>query len=167
MESDQGLIDILTRALQALPDIVVKEIKAQPSLPRDSRPDAVLCLEVKGQPIRILIETVRLSPRYARGRSSVVRRAVSPPQRGAECFHGGHPASHRNKSLVPASEPDRLLYGVSVEVVRKVIKNLHLSVYPPNGRARVAAPLAVDDGAVRLAVIGKLAWIKRQRARFA
>lgn len=53
-----------------------------------------------------------------------------------------------------------------VEVVRKDIKNLHLGVYPPSGRVRVAAPLTVDDEAVRLAVVGKLGWIKRQRARF-
>ena len=53
-----------------------------------------------------------------------------------------------------------------VDVVRKDIKNLHLAVYPPNGRVRVAAPLRVDDEAVRLAVISKLAWIKRQQARF-
>ena len=56
--------------------------------------------------------------------------------------------------------------GVDVHVVRKAIKNLHLGVYPPAGRVRVAAPLAVSDNAVRLAVVGKLAWIKRQRARF-
>ncbi|MFA4901312.1 MAG: SprT family zinc-dependent metalloprotease [Desulfobaccales bacterium] len=56
--------------------------------------------------------------------------------------------------------------GIAVEVVRKAIKNLHLGVYPPHGRVRVAAPLAVSDEAVRLAVIGKLAWIKRQQARF-
>src|SRR5213596_1991585 len=56
--------------------------------------------------------------------------------------------------------------GVRVSIVRKAIKNLHLAVYPPNGRVRVAAPLAVSDHAVRLAVIGKLGWIKRQRARF-
>jgi predicted metal-dependent hydrolase len=56
--------------------------------------------------------------------------------------------------------------GLPVEVVRKSIKNLHLGVYPPHGRVRVAAPLAVSDEAVRLAVIGKLGWIKRQRARF-
>jgi predicted metal-dependent hydrolase len=55
---------------------------------------------------------------------------------------------------------------ITVEVVRKAIKNLHLGVYPPHGRVRVAAPLAVSDEAVRLAVIGKLAWIKRQRAKF-
>ncbi len=55
---------------------------------------------------------------------------------------------------------------LSVEVVRKPIKNLHLGVYPPEGRVRVAAPLAVDDDAVRMAVINRLGWIKRQRARF-
>lgn len=53
-----------------------------------------------------------------------------------------------------------------VEVVRKSIKNLHLGVYPPHGRVRVAAPLAVSDEVVRLAVIGRLAWIRRQQARF-
>ena len=57
--------------------------------------------------------------------------------------------------------------GIAVEVVRKDIKNLHLGVYPPNGRVRVAAPLVVSDEAVRLAVIDKRAWIRRQKARFA
>ena len=57
--------------------------------------------------------------------------------------------------------------GVKVEVVRKDIKNLHLGVYPPNGRVRVAAPLVVSNEAVRLAVIDKLGWIKRQKAKFA
>ena len=57
--------------------------------------------------------------------------------------------------------------GVRVAVVRKDIKNLHLGVYPPDGRVRVAAPLAVSDAAVRVAVVGKLRWIARQRAAFA
>ncbi|HMI84205.1 MAG TPA: SprT family zinc-dependent metalloprotease [Polyangiaceae bacterium] len=57
--------------------------------------------------------------------------------------------------------------GLRVSVVRKAIKNLHLGVYPPDGRVRVAAPLAVSDAAVRVAVIGKLRWINRQRASFA
>lgn len=56
--------------------------------------------------------------------------------------------------------------GLTVDVVRKPIKNLHLGVYPPHGRIRVAAPMAVSDDAVRLAVIGRLAWIKHQRAKF-
>ncbi len=53
--------------------------------------------------------------------------------------------------------------GLTVEVARKDIKNLHLGVYPPHGRVRVAAPLAVGDDAVRLAVIGKLAACRRER----
>ena len=57
--------------------------------------------------------------------------------------------------------------NITVDVVRKGIKNLHLGVYPPDGRVRVAAPLAVSDDAVRLAVIGKLGWIKRKQASFA
>jgi predicted metal-dependent hydrolase len=57
--------------------------------------------------------------------------------------------------------------GIRVEVVRKDIKNLHLGVYPPNGRVRVAAPLVVSDEAVRLAVVDKLGSIRRQQARFA
>jgi len=56
---------------------------------------------------------------------------------------------------------------IEVEVVRKDIKNLHLGVYPPLGRVRVAVPLVISDEAVRLAVIGKLPWIKRQRQSFA
>lgn len=56
--------------------------------------------------------------------------------------------------------------GIPIEVVRKKIKNLHLGVYPPEGRVRVAVPLRVDDDAVRLAVISKLGWIKRKQAEF-
>ena len=56
--------------------------------------------------------------------------------------------------------------GIPVEVVRKGIKNLHIGVYPPSGRVRVAAPLWLDDDAVRLAVISRLGWIHRKRAEF-
>ena len=56
--------------------------------------------------------------------------------------------------------------GIDVEVVRKDIKHLHLGVYPPDGRVRVAAPLRLDDDAVRLAVISRLGWIRRKRAEF-
>ncbi len=53
-----------------------------------------------------------------------------------------------------------------VDVVRKDIKNLHLAVYPPSGRVRVAAPLRLNDEAVRLAVISRLPWIKKQKSKF-
>ena len=57
--------------------------------------------------------------------------------------------------------------NISVDVVRKNIKNLHLAVYPPNGRVRVAVPLRMNDDAVRLAIISKLSWIKRHQTKFA
>lgn len=53
--------------------------------------------------------------------------------------------------------------GMSVEVVRKDIKHLHLAVYPPNGRIRVAAPLRLEDEDVRLAVVSRLRWIRRKQ----
>lgn len=59
-----------------------------------------------------------------------------------------------------------IVNGLVVDVVRKDIKNLHLAVYPPSGRVRVAAPLLINDEAVRLFTISKLAWIKRQQAKF-
>lgn len=56
--------------------------------------------------------------------------------------------------------------GLRVELVRKSIKNLHLGVYPPDGRVRVAAPPSVSDEAVRLAIITRMGWINRQRDKF-
>lgn len=53
--------------------------------------------------------------------------------------------------------------GIDVDVVYKDIKNLHIGVYPPMGRVRVAAPTRLDDSQVRLAVIQRLPWIRRQR----
>ena len=59
-----------------------------------------------------------------------------------------------------------MVSGIAVQVVRKPIKNLHLSVCPPDGRVRVAVPLQLTDDNVRLAVISRLTWIKKQQASF-
>ncbi|MGH3622133.1 MAG: M48 family metallopeptidase [Sciscionella sp.] len=53
--------------------------------------------------------------------------------------------------------------GIDIDIVYKDIKNLHIGVYPPLGRVRVAAPLHLDVDCVRLAVIQRLPWIKKQR----
>ena len=53
--------------------------------------------------------------------------------------------------------------GINIDVVYKNIKNLHIGVYPPVGRVRVAAPERLDEEQIRLAVIKRLPWIKRQR----
>ena len=56
--------------------------------------------------------------------------------------------------------------GILVQVARQPIKNLHLSVCPPDGHVRVAVPLHITDDNVRLAVITRLSWIKKQQASF-
>lgn len=55
---------------------------------------------------------------------------------------------------------------ISVEVIKKDIKNLHLWVYPPHGNVRVASPHHIDDEAIRLLVVWKLTWIKKQIKSF-
>ena len=56
--------------------------------------------------------------------------------------------------------------GIPVEVIRKDIKNFYIGVHPPNGRVRVSAPLHFDDDAIRMAVVSRLVWIRRQQAAF-
>lgn len=56
--------------------------------------------------------------------------------------------------------------GIRVDIVRKDIKNLYLGVYPPDGRVRASVPQCLDDEAVRLAIVSKLAWIRRRQTAF-
>ena len=56
--------------------------------------------------------------------------------------------------------------NIVIDVVRKDIKNLHLSVYPPLGRVRIATPTKVDDEAVRLFAISKMSWIKKNQVKY-
>lgn len=56
--------------------------------------------------------------------------------------------------------------NITIDIIRKDIKNIHLAVYPPTGRVRLAAPLSVNDDAIRLFAISKLGWIKRHQREF-
>lgn len=58
------------------------------------------------------------------------------------------------------------LGDISLDVVRKNIKNVHLSVYPPTGRVRIAAPLRMNLDTIRVFAISKLSWIKKHRNKF-
>jgi predicted metal-dependent hydrolase len=57
------------------------------------------------------------------------------------------------------------LGNVCVDVVRKDIKNVHLSVYPPSGKVRIAAPSWMEMDTIRLFAISKLGWIKQQQKK--
>lgn len=54
---------------------------------------------------------------------------------------------------------------LKVEVIRKDIKNIHLSVHPPLGSVRVAAPLRMSLDAIRVFALSKLSWIKGQQKK--
>ncbi len=57
------------------------------------------------------------------------------------------------------------LGGISVEVIKKDIKNVHLSVYPPTGKVRISAPLRMSLDTIRVFAITKLGWIRRQQGK--
>lgn len=52
---------------------------------------------------------------------------------------------------------------IVADLVRKDIKNVHLSVYPPAGRVRISAPLRMRVETVRTFAVSKLGWIKAQQ----
>jgi len=56
--------------------------------------------------------------------------------------------------------------NVQIDVVRKNIKNMHLAVYPPHGRIRLAVPENTDEEILRLFAISKLGWIKKHVKNF-
>lgn len=56
---------------------------------------------------------------------------------------------------------------LDIHLTRKDIKNLHISVMPPDGQVRVSAPDAMTETAIRMAVIHRIPWIRRQQAAFA
>lgn len=54
---------------------------------------------------------------------------------------------------------------ISLDIIRKDIKNVHLSVHPPLGRVTISAPLQMDLETIRLFSISKLGWIRKQQAK--
>jgi hypothetical protein len=60
----------------------------------------------------------------------------------------------------------RVVIGdISVDVVLKDIRNIHLSVHPPAGRVRLSAPVGMDINTLRLYAISRLGWIKKQQRK--
>lgn len=55
---------------------------------------------------------------------------------------------------------------IRASVIRKPIKNLHLSVLPPHGKVRVSAPLRMNDDSIRTLLATRLTWIKKQQRKF-
>jgi len=58
------------------------------------------------------------------------------------------------------------LGDIAVDVVKKDIKNVHLSVHPPTGKVRISAPSRMSLDTIRVFAISKLGWIKQQQRKF-
>lgn len=57
------------------------------------------------------------------------------------------------------------LGDIEAEVIHKAIKHIHLSVYPPTGTVRIAAPQHMALNAVRAFALTKLGWIRKQQRK--
>lgn len=59
-----------------------------------------------------------------------------------------------------------ILGEMLIDVVHKDIKNVHLSVYPPNGKVKIFVPLHMDLNTIRVFAISKMSWIKNNRSNY-
>ena len=55
---------------------------------------------------------------------------------------------------------------LEVEVIKKDIKNIHLGVYPPIGRVRLSAPMDSDSEKIRMFIVSKIPWIRKNQRKF-
>ena len=59
-----------------------------------------------------------------------------------------------------------IVEGIEIKITRKRIKNVNLSVHPPNGEVRISAPFRVKEERIKLFVLSKIKWIAKQQAKF-
>ena len=59
-----------------------------------------------------------------------------------------------------------LIENIDIELSRKNIKNINLSIHPPDGRVRLSVPKKMGEEAIRNFIVSKLAWIKKHKSRF-
>lgn len=57
------------------------------------------------------------------------------------------------------------LGDISIAVTRKEIKNVHLSVHPPDGRVTMSAPIGTRPEVARAYAISRIGWIRQQQAK--
>src|SRR5438876_1489205 len=77
-------------------------------------------------------------------------------------WNASSPSSRHNVSI----EIQQIRLGeIAVDVVLKDIKNVHLSVHPPTGRVRIAAPSRMKLDTIRVFAISKLPWIRQQQKK--
>lgn len=56
--------------------------------------------------------------------------------------------------------------GIEIDIIKKHIKNINISVYSPDGRVRISAPVKVSNEAINMFASSKLNWIRKQQQKF-
>jgi predicted metal-dependent hydrolase len=59
-----------------------------------------------------------------------------------------------------------IIDDIEIEITKKNIKNIYLSVNPPNGEVRISAPKKMTEDAIRLFAVSKISWIEKQKEKF-
>lgn len=60
-----------------------------------------------------------------------------------------------------------LVGGIDIQVSKKKIKNMYIRVLPPDGIVHIAVPEDTSDDALRMFAVSRIAWVKRQKQKFA
>src|SRR5690554_975671 len=59
-----------------------------------------------------------------------------------------------------------VIENIEIEVIKKNIKNLNLSVLSPHGKVRISVPMNTKDEEIRYFVNTKISWVKKQIDKF-
>lgn len=59
-----------------------------------------------------------------------------------------------------------IVNDIEIELTKKNIKNIYISVYPPDGRVKISAPIWMDVDSIRLFAVSKISWIRKQQKKF-
>lgn len=58
-----------------------------------------------------------------------------------------------------------IISDITIDLIYKDIKNIHLSVHPPTGRVTIAAPERTNSEALRAFAASKIGWIRKQQRK--
>jgi predicted metal-dependent hydrolase len=59
-----------------------------------------------------------------------------------------------------------IIFDIEIELTKKNIKNIYISVHPPNGAVKISAPKKMDMDYIELFVKSRLSWIRKQQEKF-
>ena len=59
-----------------------------------------------------------------------------------------------------------IIDNITIEVIRKHMKNMHLRMYPATGQIKITAPFRVSEETIRRFALSKVDWIRRHQKKY-